>query len=235
LGTRRRKKIVFLTGAGVSAESGLKTFRDSDGLWENYAIEDVASIEAWHKNPQLVLDFYNMRRTQCVAAQPNQAHAIIASLEEQFDVRIITQNIDDLHERAESSNVLHLHGCINFSRSVKDDSKLFPYTYDLHLGDCDENGNQLRPHIVWFGEAVPLIEKAYEIVHYWAEIIVIIGTSLQVYPAAGLTQQVPSEIPIYIIDPNMPVTSNRYIPINEKAAVGMHTLQQLLKETYLTL
>lgn len=194
------KKIVVLTGAGISAESGIKTFRDADGLWEGHDIMEVASPIGWNKNPTLVLDFYNKRRAQLLTVQPNKAHEILAELEKQFNVHIITQNVDDLHERAGSSSVLHLHGELLKVRSVSNEKNIMHWKTDLNLGDCDEKGNQLRPHIVWFGEAVPLIEKAIEIVET-ADILVIIGTSLQVYPAAGLMNYVNQNVPVYYIDP----------------------------------
>lgn len=194
------KKIVVLTGAGISAESGIKTFRDADGLWEGHDIMEVASPIGWNKNPTLVLDFYNKRRAQLLTVQPNKAHEILAELEKQFNVHIITQNVDDLHERAGSSSILHLHGELLKVRSVSNEKNIMHWKTDLKLGDCDEKGNQLRPHIVWFGEAVPLIEKAIEIVET-ADILVIIGTSLQVYPAAGLMNYVNQNVPVYYIDP----------------------------------
>lgn len=194
------KKIVVLTGAGISAESGIKTFRDADGLWEGHDIMEVASPIGWNKNPTLVLDFYNKRRAQLLTVQPNKAHEILAELEKQFNVHIITQNVDDLHERAGSSSILHLHGELLKVRSVANEKSIMNWKTDLNLGDCDEEGNQLRPHIVWFGEAVPLIEKAIEIVET-ADILVIIGTSLQVYPAAGLMNYVNQNVPVYYIDP----------------------------------
>lgn len=194
------KKIVVLTGAGISAESGIKTFRDADGLWEGHDIMEVASPIGWNKNPTLVLDFYNKRRAQLLTVQPNKAHEILAELEKLFNVHIITQNVDDLHERAGSSSVLHLHGELLKVRSVANEKNIKHWKTDLNLGDCDEKGNQLRPHIVWFGEAVPLIEKAIEIVET-ADILVIIGTSLQVYPAAGLMNYVNQNVPVYYIDP----------------------------------
>ena len=194
------KKIVVLTGAGISAESGIKTFRDADGLWEGHDIMEVASPIGWNKNPTLVLDFYNKRRAQLLTVKPNKAHEILAELEKQFNIHIITQNVDDLHERAGSSSVLHLHGELLKVRSIANEKNIMHWKTDLNLGDCDEKGNQLRPHIVWFGEAVPLIEKAIEIVET-ADILVIIGTSLQVYPAAGLMNYVNQNVPVYYIDP----------------------------------
>ncbi len=194
------KKIVVLSGAGISAESGIKTFRDADGLWEGHDIMEVASPIGWNKNPTLVLDFYNKRRAQLLTVQPNKAHEILAEFEKQFNVHIITQNVDDLHERAGSSSILHLHGELLKVRSVTNEKNIMQWKTDLNLGDCDADGNQLRPHIVWFGEAVPLIEKAIEIVES-ADILIIIGTSLQVYPAAGLMNYVSQNVPVFYIDP----------------------------------
>ena len=204
-----RKKIVVLTGAGISAESGLKTFRDSDGLWEGYDIEDVATPRAWRKNPQLVLDFYNYRRKNVLDAQPNPAHFGLAELEKQFDVEIITQNIDDLHERADSSKVLHLHGEIFKMKSERNDELIYEIRGDMKLGDTAEDGAQLRPNIVWFEEPVPLIEAAIPIVRS-ADIFIIVGTSLVVYPAAGLVNYAPWEIPKFILDRRIPYTSSLY-------------------------
>jgi NAD-dependent deacetylase len=194
------KKIVVLSGAGISAESGIKTFRDADGLWEGHDIMEVASPIGWNKNPTLVLDFYNKRRAQLLTVQPNKAHEILADLEHYFDVKIITQNVDDLHERAGSSSILHLHGELLKVRSVANEKNIMHWKTDVNIGDCDSDGNQLRPHIVWFGEAVPFIEKAIEIVES-TDILIIIGTSLQVYPAAGLMNYVNQNVPVYYIDP----------------------------------
>lgn len=195
-----KKKLVVLSGAGISAESGLKTFRDSDGLWEGHDIMEVASPIGWTKNPELVLDFYNKRRAQLLQVQPNKAHNIIAELEQQFDVSIVTQNVDDLHERAGSSDVLHLHGELLKVRSVVNENHVLDWTTDLILGDLDKNGHQLRPNIVWFGEEVPAIEDAISIVET-ADVLIVIGTSLQVYPAASLINYTNSSIPVYYIDP----------------------------------
>lgn len=196
-----KKTLVVLTGAGISAESGLKTFRDSDGLWEEYRIEEVASIQGWMANPELVIEFYNKRRRQLKDVVPNDAHLALAKLENEFDVKIITQNVDDLHERAGSSTVIHLHGELVKARSVDYPDLVYPVGYnDIFLGDRCEKGSQLRPHIVWFGEEVPLIEYAAEIVSK-ADYLLIIGTSLQVYPAAGLIHYAPSDCIIYLIDP----------------------------------
>ncbi|MGE5381894.1 MAG: SIR2 family NAD-dependent protein deacylase [Omnitrophica WOR_2 bacterium] len=195
------KKIVVLTGAGISAESGLKTFRDSDGLWEEYKVEDVASYSGWRRNPELVMDFYNQRRRQLKTVGPNNAHYAIAKLEQKYDVHIITQNVDDLHEKAGSTNITHLHGELTKARSIKYPELIYSIGYnDIHLGDLCEKGEQLRPHIVWFGEEVPLIEYAAEIVTM-ADYLLIIGTSMQVYPAAGLIHYAPESCIIYLIDP----------------------------------
>lgn len=224
------KHIVVFTGAGVSAESGLKTFRDGDGLWENYRIEEVATPEAWKANPQLVLDFYNMRRKQCMEAKPNLAHQLIAKLEKTYKVSVITQNIDDLHERAGSTNVLHLHGEIMKVRSSIDENLIYPIKkWKLELGEQCEKGSQLRPHIVWFGEAVPMMPKAIEIVET-ADILLVIGSSLVVYPAASLVHYAPSDIPKYLIDPgdfSDNVTKN-LIHIKKKASEGMKELYDTL-------
>ena len=194
------KKIVVLTGAGISAESGIKTFRDADGLWEGHDIMEVASPIGWNKNSELVLDFYNKRRAQLLTVKPNIAHEILAELEEHFDIHIITQNVDDLHERAGSNKVVHLHGELLKVRSIFNENFVLDWKHDLNLGDFDLEGNQLRPHIVWFGEDVPMIEHAIDIVET-ADILIIIGTSLQVYPAAGLMNYVNQNVPVYYIDP----------------------------------
>ena len=225
-----KKKLVVLTGAGVSAESGLKTFRDSDGLWEGFNIEDVATPRAWRKDPQLVLDFYNMRRRNVAEAKPNAAHVGLAELEKNFDVHIITQNIDDLHERAGSTKVLHLHGEIFKMRSEKSHDLVKEIRGDIMLGDCAEDGCQYRPHIVWFEEAVPLIEEAIPIVH-GAEIFVVVGTSLVVYPAAGLVNYARWDIPKYIIDKRIPYTSSLFnlTAIEKPATEGVIELVRVLK------
>jgi NAD-dependent deacetylase len=197
-----KKKLVIFSGAGISAESGIKTFRGADGLWENYRIEDVATPEAFEVNPALVLDFYNQRRAQVVHASPNTAHIAIANAENIFDVSVITQNIDDLHERAGSSNVLHLHGEIRKSRSVCDSQRLYSINgTTLNLGDLDPKGKQLRPHVVWFGESVPMIEKVIPIIQA-ADILIVVGTSLNVYPAAGLVDFAPASAKKYLVDPH---------------------------------
>ncbi|MGR3809999.1 SIR2 family NAD-dependent protein deacylase [Jiulongibacter sp. NS-SX5] len=198
------KKLVVLTGAGISAKSGLKTFRDSDGLWENHRVEDVATPEAWARDPELVQRFYNMRRIAAAEATPNVAHQTLADLQETFDVQIITQNVDDLHERGGARNVLHLHGELNKVRSVKNETLILDIgPKEIQMGDLAEDGAQLRPHIVWFGEAVPMIEPAAEIASQ-ADIFMVIGTSLQVYPAAGLIHYAPPGIPIYLVDKRKP-------------------------------
>ncbi len=217
------EKLVVLTGAGISAESGLKTFRDSDGLWEGYNIEDVATPQAWRKNPGLVQAFYNERRKNVLEAKPNAAHFALAALEKDFDVTIITQNIDDLHERAGSKNVVHLHGVITRSQSDKNPDLTYPIDgWELKMGEVCELGSQLRAHVVWFGEAVPMIEKAAEICTT-AAIFMLVGTSLAVYPAAGLLDYVPDETPKYIVDPKIPAISSvkNIIKVEEKATVGV--------------
>lgn len=199
-----RKKIVVLTGAGMSAESGLKTFRDSGGLWEEYDVSVVASIDGWRQDPELVLNFYNERRKQLENAQPNAAHRALAKLEEKYEVQIITQNVDNLHERAGSKHVLHLHGLLTQARSSIDVNLVYDIGYkEIHIGDLCEKGSQLRPNIVWFGEAVPLITTAAEICSD-ADIFVVIGTSLVVYPAAGLIDEVPRDATVIVIDPVKP-------------------------------
>jgi NAD-dependent deacetylase len=224
-----KPKLVVLTGAGISAESGLRTFRDSDGLWEGHNIEDVATPRAWMRNPQLVLDFYNMRRRNVREAEPNAAHKALAELEAHFDVHIVTQNIDDLHERAGSSKVLHLHGEIFKMRSVADDSLIYPITDDILLGDKAEDGAQLRPHIVWFEEPVPMIEQAIPVMNM-ADVFVLVGTSLVVYPAAGLVDYVRREVTKYVIDKVIPPV-HRYhnvVAIEKPATEGAAELKQLL-------
>ena len=226
-----KKKLVVLTGAGISAESGLKTFRDSDGLWEGYDLEEVATPIAWRKNPELVLQFYNERRRNVLAAKPNEAHFTLARLEKQFEVIIITQNIDDLHERAGSSNILHLHGEILKMRSENDESLIYEIKQDIQLGDLAHDGAQLRPHIVWFHEPVPMIEKA-ALIAKEADLFAVIGTSLVVYPAAGLLHYVPNEVPKYIIDKSIPAFSgiSKITAIEMPATEGMKQLERLLVE-----
>ena len=232
------KKIVVLTGAGVSAESGVSTFRDSDGLWENHNVEDVASIEGWYRNPQLVLDFYNARRSQLQTVKPNAAHVAIAGLENEYKVTVVTQNVDNLHERAGSTKIIHLHGeltkvrpenCCN-ERDGFSEATVFDIGSDeIHIGDLAPNGAQLRPHIVWFGEAVPKIEAAIDAVEA-ADVLLIVGTSLQVYPAAGLYRYAKMDTPIYIIDPkDVPVRDGRITHIKEVATKGMEVFKNILK------
>lgn len=228
-----RKKIVVLSGAGVSAESGIPTFRASDGLWENHRIEDVATPEAWQRNPTLVQDFYNQRRKQALTVQPNAGHLALVKLEEKYDVTVITQNVDNLHERAGSSNVVHLHGELFKSRSTVDESLIYDIEgWEIKAGDLCEKGFQLRPHIVWFGEAVPMMDIAVDITHE-ADIFIVVGTSLNVYPAAGLVYAVRKGVPIYVVDPNMPTMQKgpNITFIVEPATVGLTQLaEQLLAE-----
>jgi NAD-dependent deacetylase len=227
-----KPKLVVFPGAGISAESGIRTFRDSDGLWEEYRIEEVATPQAWEKNKSLVLDFYNQRRKQVLGAEPNAAHLTLATLEAKYDVHIITQNIDNLHERAGSKKILHLHGEIMKSRSTVDSTLIYPiHGPDLNLGDTCEKGSQLRPHIVWFGEMVPAMEMAYYIAEK-ADLFIVIGTSLAVYPAAGIIDYAPSAIPKYLIDPaDVSVSGIRNLTvIKEKAGAGLTKLaEELLK------
>lgn len=222
-----KKKLVVLTGAGISAESGLKTFRDHDGLWENYRMEEVASIEAWHCHPEAVLRFYNERRKNVKEAQPNAAHLGLAELEKDFDVHIVTQNIDDLHERAGSTNVLHLHGEILKMRSAQDDNLILDAFDEIRIGDHAADGAQLRPHIVWFGESVPMIEDAIFLMEQ-ADLFVLIGTSLVVYPAAGLISYLPTGIPKYIIDPKLPIRKSDFHYIEKTATEGIEELKNIL-------
>jgi NAD-dependent deacetylase len=227
-----RKSIVVLTGAGISAESGIKTFRDSNGLWEEYDVMTVASIEGWRKNPDLVQEFYNKRRHELETAEPNDAHKILARLETKFDVDIITQNVDNLHERGGSdrSKIIHLHGELTKARSSQNPSLIYDIEYRaIKKGEKAEDGSVLRPHIVWFGEAVPMIEPAVAKVQN-ADILIIIGTSLNVYPAAGLIEYAPQNIPVYIIDPNeVNYNGRRKITfIKEKASAGMKRLYAIL-------
>lgn len=232
------KKITVLTGAGVSAESGVSTFRDSDGLWENHKVEDVASIEGWYRNPQLVLDFYNARRKQLPQVRPNAAHLAIADLEKDYKVTVITQNVDNLHERAGSTKIIHLHGeltkvrpenCCNDRDGFSEETVFDIGSDEINLGDMAPNGAQLRPHIVWFGEAVPKIEAAIDAVEA-ADILLIVGTSLQVYPAAGLYRYAKMDTPIYIIDPkDVPARDSRITHIKEVATKGMEEFKNILK------
>jgi NAD-dependent deacetylase len=227
------KRIAVLTGAGISAESGIKTFRDADGLWEGHDIMEVASPIGWENNPKLVLDFYNKRRAQLLEVKPNEAHQILAELQSDFDIQIITQNVDDLHERAGSKNVMHLHGELLKVRSITDSEEIHYWTTDLHLGDLDKNGVQLRPHIVWFGEDVPMIEHAIDVIET-ADLLLIIGTSLQVYPAAGLLNYANQNIPVYYIDPK-PATI--YDLPNELKVLPLSAVEamKVLKEEFMKL
>lgn len=225
-----KKKLVVLTGAGISAESGIKTFRDSDGLWEGHDVMEVATPEGWHKNQELVLDFYNKRRQQLKEVNPNLGHIILAELEKDFDVQIITQNVDDLHERAGSTNVLHLHGELLKVRSTQNKNLILDWTEDLLTGDFDANGHQLRPHIVWFGEEVPALEEAIDITET-ADYFAVIGTSLQVYPAAGLIGYTPSTTPVFYIDPkpiSIPNLRNKVETIAKFASEGVADLREKL-------
>ena len=234
-----KQKIVVLTGAGVSAESGVSTFRDSDGLWENHRVEDVATLEGWYRDRKMVLDFYNERRAQLPKVKPNAAHIAIASLEKDYDVQVITQNVDNLHERAGSTRIIHLHGeltkarpenCYNEMDGFSEESVLDIGYESIHLGDLAPNGSQLRPHIVWFGEAVPNIGKAIDAVEQ-ADILLIVGTSLQVYPAAGLYAYAKASAPIYIIDPkDVPVRDARLIHIRDVATRGMQTFIETISK-----
>lgn len=228
-----KKKIVVLTGAGISAESGIKTFRDSDGLWENHRIEDVATPEGWAANPELVLQFYNQRRAQLFDVQPNEGHKALVALEKNFDVRIVTQNVDDLHERAGSTRVLHLHGELRKSRSERYADLVYPCEGDIKWGDKCERGFQLRPHIVWFGEAVPMLEPAAALAAQ-ADIFIIVGTSLQVYPAASLMAYAHSAIPFYYVDPRPQVNYElarmpNLTVIAEPASTGVARVAELLE------
>lgn len=222
-------KIAVLTGAGVSAESGIKTFRDSDGLWEGHDVMEVASPEGFQRNPALVLNFYNERRKQLLTVQPNLAHQALVELEKTHDVTIITQNVDDLHERAGSTNVIHLHGELLKVRSTFDEDLILDWKEDLNLGDFCENNHQLRPHIVWFGEMVPLIEVAAKIVEQ-ADAIIIVGTSMQVYPAAGLVQYAKESAKIYFVDPKPSISETKKITVfAENASTGIPKVVELLK------
>jgi len=224
------KQIVVLTGAGMSAESGINTFRDADGLWEGHNVMDVASPEGWYKDQDLVLDFYNQRRKQLLEVIPNQGHDFLADLQETHSVHIVTQNVDDLHERAGSKQVLHLHGELRKVRSSLNEDLVYDWMEDLNKGDLCELNSQLRPHIVWFGEAVPMLEKAIEITSM-ADILVIIGTSMQVYPAASLINYIKSGIPIYFIDPRPAINAMDYenlTIIPEKATTGLEKFMQLI-------
>ena len=232
-----KKKIVVLTGAGVSAESGISTFRDNGGLWDKYDVNDVASIDGWYRNRKLVLDFYNLRRAELEKARPNAAHLAIAALENRYEVTVVTQNVDNLHERAGSTKIIHLHGELTkvrpetgaYDRTFSEEEVIDVGYSAVHLGDCAPNGSQLRPHIVFFGESVPKIDAAISVVER-ADILLIVGTSLQVYPAAGLYRYAPSGCPIYIIDPKeVPVADPRITQIREVASRGMEIFQEYLE------
>jgi NAD-dependent deacetylase len=226
------KKLVVLTGAGISAESGIPTFRDSNGLWEGYDVMEVATPEGWAKNPALVLDFYNQRRKKALEVKPNRGHEILAELEKYFEVTVVTQNVDDLHERAGSSKVIHLHGSLFESRSSIDETLVYPVKgWDLNLGDKCEKGSQLRPNIVWFGEMVPLIEVAAKLASQ-AEIFLVVGTSMVVYPAASLIHYVPHESLKYVVDPKVPDIGHMpYLKmIADKASTGMEKVKVELLE-----
>ncbi len=225
------QKLVVLTGAGISAESGLKTFRDSNGLWEGHDVMEVASPQGWSANPRLVLDFYNQRRKQALTARPNDAHNTLAELEEFFDVQIITQNVDNLHEKAGSSSVLHLHGQLFESRSTANENLVYQMDdWPLNVGDFCELGSQLRPNIVWFGESVPMMEPAIEITQQ-ADIFLVVGTSMQVYPAASLIDFVRVNCTKYLIDPNPPGQHSQIIYLPETATSGMKKLKKMLLST----
>ncbi|GAB3718169.1 SIR2 family NAD-dependent protein deacylase [Spirosoma lituiforme] len=227
---KTRKKIVVLSGAGISAESGIPTFRASDGLWENHRIEDVATPEAWKRNPTLVQDFYNQRRKQALSVQPNAGHRALVTLEEKFDVTVITQNVDNLHEKAGSSTVIHLHGELFKSRSTVDESLVYDIEgWEIETGAVCAKGSPLRPHIVWFGEAVPMMDIALEIADQ-ADIFIVVGTSLNVYPAAGLVYVVRDGVPVYVVDPTIPdmhKTKNVTF-IAEPATIGLTQLADKL-------
>ncbi|OAV69126.1 NAD-dependent deacetylase [Bacteroidales bacterium Barb6XT] len=229
-----KKKLIVLTGAGMSAESGIATFRDADGMWNNYRVEDVATPQAFARNPEMVLDFYNMRRRELLNARPNAGHTGLAALEKDFDVRIITQNVDNLHERAGSTDVLHLHGELMKSCPVNNVNRTYdisPDSPDIRVGDTDPGGHQLRPFIVWFGEAVPMIEQAIRLVKQ-ADIAVVIGTSLNVYPAAGLLNHVRHSLPVYLIDPkDVPTDRQGIRHIKTGASEGVKQLTALLLQS----
>jgi NAD-dependent deacetylase len=224
-----KKNLIVLTGAGISAESGLKTFRDSDGLWMGYDVYVVASPQGWQKNPELVLDFYNQRRKEVAKAKPNAAHTGIAELQNNFNVTVITQNIDDLHERAGSKNVIHLHGEIFKMRSERDENTFYEIAGDIEFGQKAADGSQLRPHVVWFGEPVPMIEEAAKVMTT-ADIFILAGSSLQVYPAAGLIDLLPTGIPKYIVDNNPPYVPphHNFKVIEKRATEGVQEVKDLL-------
>ena len=228
----RKKRLVVLSGAGVSAESGLGTFRDSGGLWEKYRIEDVATPSAWEKDPALVTQFYNLRRKQAYEATPNKAHNVLAELEKFFEVLIVTQNIDNLHERAGSSQVLHLHGEINKVKSSgpNPEKEYFPQEHwEVKMGDVCPDGYQLRPHVVWFGEAVPMLYEAEKIVET-ADFFLVVGTSLNVYPAASLIYSVPKNCESFLIDPNELEVNYNFTHIKQPASTGMHLFKEILMD-----
>ena len=226
-----KKKVIVLTGAGISAESGISTFRDSDGLWEQYRVEDVATPEGYERDPALVLDFYNQRRRQLQEVEPNEGHRQLVRLEKDFDVHIITQNVDNLHARAGSTQVLHLHGELTKARSGRNPNLITDIGYnDIHLGDRAEDGTQLRPHIVWFGEAVPNIEPAAELCEQ-ADFFVVVGTSMNVYPAAGLIHYVPRSTPCFLVDPKAVPVSRPVTIFQEKAGTGVKKVVDQILET----
>jgi NAD-dependent deacetylase len=225
-----KQKLIVLSGSGISAESGIPTFRDSGGLWEGYRVEDVATPEAWDRDRAMVLDFYNQRRKKGLEAKPNRGHEVLVELEKYFDVTVVTQNVDNLHERAGSTNVIHLHGSLFESRSTVDESLIYPIKgWELNMGDKCEKGSQLRPNIVWFGEAVPMMETAARLASQ-ADIFLVVGTSMVVYPAAGLIEYVPRFVPKFIVDPGKPDV--RPYPnltfIYEKASTGLEKLKKLI-------
>ena len=229
---KTKQNLVVLSGAGISAESGLQTFRDADGLWEGHDIMEVASPQGFSKNPELVFDFYNQRRKQLSKVEPNAAHLKLALLEKDFKVQIITQNVDDLHERAGSTDIIHLHGELLKARSVADENEIYPWDKDLNIGDFNENSIQLRPHIVWFGEDVPLLEKAIEIVSK-ADFIIIVGTSMQVYPAANLINYAPLNCQVYFIDPAPKIQEQQFNNLKiiaEPATIGVSIVANLLTD-----
>lgn len=229
------KKLVVLTGAGISAESGLKTFRDDNGLWEGHDVMEVASPAGWHKNKELVLEFYNLRRKACLEAKPNEAHFRLARLEEDFDVTIVTQNVDNLHEKAGSTKVIHLHGELFKSQSTLDPSLVYDMDgWELKAGDKCEKGSQLRPYIVWFGEPVPMMEAAIEAA-LQADIFAVVGTSLLVYPAAGLISYPPPTVPKFIVDVKIPLLEpmENLIKIEEKASTGVAKMEDMLKKFHI--
>ncbi len=223
------KKIVVLTGAGISAESGIKTFRDADGLWEGHDIMEVASPTGWERNKNLVLDFYNKRRSQLLNVQPNKAHNLLVQLEKNYEITIITQNVDDLHERAGSTNVVHLHGELLKVRSTQNQQLVYEWRKNLVIGDLCEENHQLRPHIVWFGETVPMLDEAIEITAR-ADILIIIGTSMQVYPAASLINYINSKVPIYFIDPKPTIEETQYSNLKIIAEIASKGVANLVNE-----